>query len=101
MTVDVVTKSHSADGISVTITASETALNDINRPIRLYAEIMQDGLPLVGAGAVAELYMPGDLQVQPDQINMAVLFWVLLWTSCRVFVQGDQLHSVFLVPCKV
>lgn len=62
MTVDVITKCEVNTGIIAEIFSSldETIANEVeNDPVRLYAKIMKNGLPILNAAAAAQLYMPG------------------------------------------
>jgi len=62
MTVDVITKCEHNTGITAEIFSSigGTIANEVeNNPVRLYAKIMKNGLPILNAKATATLYMPG------------------------------------------
>jgi len=63
MTVDVITKCEVDSGIIAEIFTSvdDTIANVENDPVKLYAKIMKNGLPVLNAAATAELYMPGEL----------------------------------------
>lgn len=63
MTVDVITKCELDSGIIAEIFTSvdDTIANVENDPVKLYAKIMKNGLPVLNAAATAELYMPGEL----------------------------------------
>ena len=80
MLVDVVTKSDSQTGIVVDVFTSRESSSNSNSsddeaghagkeagpaadaPIRVFARIMRNGLPVLNAAATAELYMPGSLE---------------------------------------
>ena len=63
MTVDVITKCEVGNGIIAEIFPSvdDTIANVENDPVKLYAKIMKNGLPVLNAAATAELYMPEEL----------------------------------------
>ena len=63
MTVDVITKCQVDGGIIAEIftSADYTIANVENEPVKVYAKIMKNGLPVLNAAATAELYMPGAL----------------------------------------
>ena len=63
MTVDVITKCQVDGGIIAEIftSADYTVANVENEPVKVYAKIMKNGLPVLNAAATAELYMPGAL----------------------------------------
>ena len=64
MTVDVITKCEVDGGIIAEIftSADYTIANVENEPVKVYAKIMKNGLPVLNAAATAELYMPGALE---------------------------------------
>jgi hypothetical protein len=71
MSVDVVTKSESQTGIIVDVFTSRESSDGSDdlgpdaragAPIRIFARVMRNGLPILNAAATAELYMPGSLE---------------------------------------
>ena len=94
MTVDVITKCQLDGGIIAEIftSADYTMANVEDNPVRVFAKIMKNGLPVINAAAIAELYMPGG----PDDVSKYAITLRDSGLGYPDITSGDGIYSAYI-----